>query len=165
MTSPRRDDRYEAPIDRLRHGRGDTRRALAVLVSIVAVLASALVLARLSGDDAAGPGGGSRSPRPAAVASTAATAAAPSLPATPRSAADRVERLIDAPNVALPGAPTVTLLERDAADGDGLLVRSWTPGADVVTLGTVRGVFGDDSPAIPVASPDHRRILLLALGG
>lgn len=164
MTQPRPDDHFEVPVARLAGGRGDSRRAALVAVSIVAVLGGAFGLARWSASGAGSPpeASGPAGPAVAAGSATAAASTGPSA-STRRSTEPRVERLLDIPDSALAGAPSLRLVERDGLD---LRVLAWTAGAGLDEVRTLHGVLGEaDEPLFPILAPSGDSILLLSLDG
>jgi hypothetical protein len=171
MTTPRDDGRYEVPIERLAESGAARRRGALVAALIVAVLGGALGLALLSravGPVAAGsappiargpsarPSGGPSPALPSAGASGSSSASPTTRPTT----ATRIERLLDLPDRAVDGAPTLDLVERT---GNDLRIERWTPGAGTAVVATfptgLAGLVGDQVFAVP--APDNGRLLVL----
>jgi hypothetical protein len=126
---------------------------MVAIAAIVAMLGSALVLARLSDEPT---GGIARLPTTGPASSAPTTSSRPS-------AAPRVERLIEASNVALPHAPSILLFERVGDDLGDIRIRSWSAGEEPVTVRTLPGAVPDDGPVFPVLAPDHLHVMLLSL--
>ncbi len=164
MTDPRRDDRFEVPVARLAGGRGDSRRAAIVAVSIAAVLGGAFGLARWTGSRAADPPAAATPSGVAAAAGSAVVASSPGASASPlRSTKPRIERLLDIPDVALAGAPRLRLVERDGRD---LRLLTWTAGFGLVATRTFGGVLAvADEAVFPVVAPPGDAIFLLSVDG
>jgi hypothetical protein len=152
MADPSATGPFEVPVGRLPDGRGQRRRAALGILTIVAVLGSAIGLARLADQPAALP-----SPSRVAAAPSAASAAPSLRPVTPR-----VERLLDAPNRALAGAPSVHLVEQHGTD---LRVVDWTPGASLVVASTIQRAFAADPAAVPIIAPGEDRVALVSDSG
>ena len=167
MTTPRDDGRLDVPIARVADGRGGARRAGAVAAILVTTIAGAFVAARLG--EGAGTGLASPAiPSPLALAGRASGPPGSSAPATAsptarRSTAPRVEALPPIAQVALPGAPEVTLLESTGGSSADLDVVVWTPDdGRARTIRRIPGILGgDDRDAIvPILAPDRRHVLL-----
>ena len=158
MTGHRRDEPFEVPVERLPNSRRDGRRATVAAVMIVAVVGGAVGLARWTPDEAGVP------PRPAgpsaAPAASGIAAASDGPSAAPRRSTDaRIERLLNLPDRALDGGPTIDLVEQDGLD---LRVLRWTPGAGLAPIRTFRGAVAEpNQPVVPVLAPAGERVALL----
>ena len=166
MADPRSHESYEVAIETLGAGRGQSRRAGLVALTIIVVIGSAVALARLSERPSV------VTDRATAVDVTSATQGSHGSPASTdpgtarassRPAASRVEQLIDAPDRRLAGAPRVSVVER--LDND-LRILAWTPGQGLTTIRTIKdAVGGADDRIFPVLSPDGGALVLLSLNG
>ncbi len=159
MSDPRPDACYDAPVERIAGGRGQTRRAAAVAFTIAAAIGSAFVLAHIgvgAPQGIAAPVGSGRAAVPAPTASASGPAARP-----PNRA--RVEALVAAADRAMPGDPTVTFVERTAT---ALRIRSWIAGQGLATIREVPlpPAVGASDTIFPVLAPIGDRLLLLSLG-
>ena len=159
MTEPR-DDALEVPVERLPGGRGQRRRAMVAVVSILALVGGAYGLARLTADSRGTPPIGG-SPGPMTARGSVTAGPSPAASSARPSNAPRVEKLLDLQDRALDGAPHVTFVEEDGLD---LRLREWTPGAGLATVRTVPDVVtASDSGVVPVLAPSGNRIVLLGL--
>lgn len=150
---PRRDGPYEAPLERLAAGRGQRRRAIVAILAIGLAVGGAIGVARL-GD---GPNGTSDTAR----ASADRPSTAPSAADRP-SSGPRTEHLLDAPNDALAGAPSVILLEEHGRDIQ--LVR-WIPGGDVSPDRTFHAALSAGATDVfTVLAPADDHLLVLEPG-
>lgn len=160
MSAPRPDVSFEIPVERLAAGRGQRRRALIAILSIVVVVGGAIGLAIQAENSAATASASHEAALARASGLARSGSAGPSLPA--RSTGRRVEELLDIPNRALPGAPHLMMVEQDGLD---LTIRDWTPGADLTTVRTVpKAVPAADSAVYPVVDRAGDRLVLLSLG-
>jgi hypothetical protein len=160
---PRRDGPYELPVERLAAGRGQRRRAVVAILSLGLAVGGAIGLARLTGDrsgtgPAVGPSGGDTLVR----ASPATGPSAGSSPGPRRSIEPRIEHLVDATDVGLPGAPHVLLVERVGRD---IRLGQWTAGAGIAPFRTFRAALSSETTdVIPVLAPTDDRLVLFELG-
>ena len=163
MTEPRFDGPYELPVDRIDRGRSDRRRGAVAAVAILAVLGTAIGLARLSDTS----GNARPTPRAGVAKASAAASELASPAASPaRPAVERVEHLVDAADIALPGAPDVAVVAQPSAGSGDLRVQRWTPGAGLRTVRTFKGAAasGDQFFAFSAPTDDHLFLLDLTLG-
>lgn len=129
-------------------------------ISIVAALGGAIGLARWTPDGALAPGLAEPSATPAASAIAAASAGPSTAPRG--SIGARIERLLDVPDAALDGGPTLVLVEQAELDL-GLL--RWTPGAGLTRIRTFRGALSEANEAVvPILAPTGDRLVLLVPG-
>ena len=156
MGEPRFDGSFEVPVRDLAGGRSEGRRATVVAAALVAILGAAFGLARLSepGSEA----GPSVAPDAALADGTASPMPTPSRRVDPE---ERVERVLDAQDRALAGAPTVQLA---ALAGRDLRFVEWVPGSGLRDVRTISRVVDDGQFAIPVVAPVGDRIVLLIQG-
>jgi hypothetical protein len=159
MTTPGPDERFEVPVERLARGRRDGRRAALAAMTIVAVVGTALGLARWTSD--AGIGTPGESPAPNGSEAARAVASAPADRVAPRrSAGPRIERLLDLPDRALDGAPHLLLVEQDGSD---LRLLRWTAGGGLTQVTTIPGATaGLTGPVGPLISRSADRIVVLS---
>ena len=162
MTTAGPPDRLDVPVERLPVGRGQARRATAVAVGIVAVLGAAFGIARWSETRIAAMA--SAPPAEVSLASSPPTPTRPPL-ATMERGGRRIERLVEADRVALPGAPEVTLIERTGDGQHDLRIVVWTP--DDARTRVIRRIPhvlpGGADPVLPLVAPNRRHVLLFGV--
>lgn len=153
----RADEPFDVPVEPLGGGRGQARRAQAVAVALVVVVGSAFAIARLSDRGAGAPK--ASPPARSDAARTDATASPSATPVGSPRTEPRVERLIDASDRALPGAPRIQLVE--AHDRDLTLV-TWIAGEGLQRGRTFPNALpGGSTIAFPVVAPTGDRVVLL----